>query len=169
MYCLCSENKGADQLCSYCSSCAVAGIDLHLQKVTILHYTPLENLCYDEVPDCLTINKPLFCGLHHDKTNCGFKQVRHNLACTVTEDGWRLEILDLASRGIVKTKALISFTLTAKLICAFAFAYVKCLFSHDTSHFLNKPLFLVFYCTLSEPLVGNPTFAYVGAKVLLCG
>ena len=29
------------------------------------------------------------------------EQVRHKLACTVTEDGKRLEILDLESRGIV--------------------------------------------------------------------
>ena len=30
-----------------------------------------------------------------------------------------------------KTKALISFAVTAKLICAFVYAYGKCLFSHD--------------------------------------
>ena len=40
----------------------------------------------------------------------------------------RLEILELESRGIVlslvaKTKAMISFAVTAKLICAFVFAY----------------------------------------------
>ena len=29
------------------------------------------------------------------------EQVLHKPACTVTEDGWRLEILDLESRGIV--------------------------------------------------------------------
>ena len=32
---------------------------------------------------------------------------------------------------VAKTKALISFTVTAKLICIFVFAYAKCLFSHD--------------------------------------
>ena len=35
---------------------------------------------------------------------------------------------------VAKTKALISFAVTAKLICAFVFAYAKCLFSHDTAH-----------------------------------
>ena len=35
---------------------------------------------------------------------------------------------------VVKTKALISFALTAKLICVFVFAYAKCWFSHDTAH-----------------------------------
>ena len=33
--------------------------------------------------------------------------------------------------GAAKTKALISFAVTAKLICAFVFAYAKCWFSHD--------------------------------------
>ena len=54
--------------------------------------------------------------------------------CTATEDGNRLEILNAESiyEGIVLSvwrkqfKALISVTVTAKLICAFAFAYEKC-------------------------------------------
>ena len=33
-----------------------------------------------------------------------------------------------------KTKALISFMVTAKLICVFVFAYAKCWFSHDAAH-----------------------------------
>ena len=37
-----------------------------------------------------------------EKTNnLGSDQARHKLGCTVTEDGYRLEILDLESRGIV--------------------------------------------------------------------
>ena len=70
------------------------------------------------------------------------EQVQHKPACTVTEDGYRLEILDLESRGIVismlqkKTKALISFAVTAKLICAFVFAYAGCWFSHGAAHLL---------------------------------
>ena len=38
---------------------------------------------------------------------------------------------------IAKTKALISFAVTAKLICAFVFAYSKNLFSHDAAHLLD--------------------------------
>ena len=34
---------------------------------------------------------------------------------------------------VAKTKALISFAVTAKLICVFAFAYAKCWFSHDVA------------------------------------
>ena len=34
---------------------------------------------------------------------------------------------------VAKTKALISFTVTAKLICVFVFAYSKSRFSHDTA------------------------------------
>ena len=37
---------------------------------------------------------------------------------------------------VAKTKALISFAVTAKLICAFGFAYADCLFSHEVVHLL---------------------------------
>ena len=37
---------------------------------------------------------------------------------------------------IVKTKALISFSVTAKLICTFVFAHAKCLFSHEPAYFV---------------------------------
>ena len=39
---------------------------------------------------------------------------------------------------VAKTKALISFALSAKLICAFVFAYADCLFSHEAVHFLKS-------------------------------
>ena len=35
---------------------------------------------------------------------------------------------------LAKTKALISFEVTAKLICVFVYAYAKCWFSHDAAH-----------------------------------
>ena len=35
---------------------------------------------------------------------------------------------------VVKTEALISFAVTAKLICSFVFAYADCWFSHDIVH-----------------------------------
>ena len=35
---------------------------------------------------------------------------------------------------VAKTKALISFVVTAKLICAFVFAYANCLFFHEAAH-----------------------------------
>ena len=34
----------------------------------------------------------------------------------------------------MKTKALISSAVTAKLICVFALSYAKCWFSHDVAH-----------------------------------
>ena len=37
---------------------------------------------------------------------------------------------------VAKTKALISFVVTAKLICVFVFAYAKKTFSHDVAHIL---------------------------------
>ena len=37
---------------------------------------------------------------------------------------------------VAKTKALISFAVTAKLICVFVFAYAKKRFSHDAAHYI---------------------------------
>ena len=69
-------------------------------------------------------------------------QVPHKPGCTATGDGTKLELSDLGSRGIVlsvvRKKALISFAVTAKLICVFVFAYVKSRFSHDEAHLYNK-------------------------------
>ena len=42
------------------------------------------------------------------------------------------------SINVVKTKALISFAVTVKLICVFVFAYAKSRFSHDVAHYFNK-------------------------------
>ena len=38
---------------------------------------------------------------------------------------------------VLKTKALISFAVTAKLICVFVFAYAKSRFSHDAAHIIS--------------------------------
>ena len=51
-----------------------------------------------------------------DARNFGFRKSRD---CTIR---------------IAKTKALISFAVTAKLICVFVFAYAKSRFSHDEAH-----------------------------------
>ena len=46
---------------------------------------------------------------------------------------------------IAKTKALISFAVTAKLICVFVFAYAKSRISHDEAHIIS----LVSYSAIS--------------------
>ena len=46
---------------------------------------------------------------------------------------------------VAKTKALISFAVTAKLICAFVFAYAKSRFSHNEAHIVT----VVFLLALS--------------------
>ena len=38
---------------------------------------------------------------------------------------------------VTKTKALISFAVTAKLLCAFVFAFADCWFSHVVAHYIN--------------------------------
>ena len=60
----------------------------------------------------------------HNETNIlVFNVERHNLCCTATEDGYKLE-LD-CTIYVLKTKALISFAVTTKLIGVFVFAYGK--------------------------------------------
>ena len=76
----------------------------------------------------MTTNEP-----PRGKTNVVSEQVRHKAACASTEAGYRLEILDLRRRGIVLSEALISFVVTAKLICVFVFAYADCWFSHEAA------------------------------------
>ena len=38
---------------------------------------------------------------------------------------------------VAKTKALINFAVTAKLICVLVFAYAKCRFSHNEAYTIN--------------------------------
>ena len=45
---------------------------------------------------------------------------------------------------VAKTKALISFAVTAKLICVFVFAYTKLRFSHNEAHILMSYTFNAF-------------------------
>ena len=69
----------------------------------------------------------------------GSDQVRHKPGYTVTEAGYKLEISDLRRKGTIrvkKTKAMMSFAVTAKLICAFVFAQAFCWFSHAVAHML---------------------------------
>ena len=42
---------------------------------------------------------------------------------------------------VAKTKALISFAVTAKLICIFVFAYANCWFSHAQAQMKNVSVF----------------------------
>ena len=69
-----------------------------------------------------------------EKTNdLGSEQVRHKPACTVTEADLMFEISEFKKKRdctirVVKTKALISFAVTAKLICSFVFAQAFCWF-----------------------------------------
>ena len=41
---------------------------------------------------------------------------------------------------VAKTKALISFAITAKLICVFVFAFAKSRFSHDAAHIIMNEI-----------------------------
>ena len=50
--------------------------------------------------------------------------------------------------SVAKTKTLVSFAATAKLICVFVFAYAKGRFSHNEAHFITtKMIHLKVYVT----------------------
>ena len=68
--------------------------------------------------------------------------------------------MDCAIR-VAKTKALISFAVTAKLICAFAFAYAKSRFSHDAAQIVFKLLFLFMEYCLLFILYRLPHFVFI--------
>ena len=51
---------------------------------------------------------------------------------------------------VAKTKALISCTVTAQLICVFVFAYAKSQFSHNEAHILWCPSIHVRRCPAAE-------------------
>ena len=83
-----------------------------------------------------------------EKTNnLGSDQLRHKPGCAVTEDGKRLEISDLGRMGlyyrVATTKELISFAVTAKLICAFVFAYAECWFSHAQAQIILSKCIII--------------------------
>ena len=59
---------------------------------------------------------------------------------------------------VAKTKALISFAVTAKLICAFVFAYAKCWFPHDTAQ-LN-------FCSSPSHIQDSPRHQPIGSDEL---
>ena len=63
-------------------------------------------------------------------------QAQHRPGCT--DGGKRFIISDLGSRGIAKTKALISCAVTAQLICVFVSAYAKRWFSYNEAHIIQR-------------------------------
>ena len=96
-------------------------------------------------------------------------QVQHKPGCTAKEDGCRLEISGDCTIRVAKTKALISFAVTAKLICVFVFPYAKCWFSHDAAHLYFKHAFLTTKLNKKTELrVVRPKFYKFSMIVLAC-
>ena len=57
---------------------------------------------------------------------------------------------------VAKTKVLISFAVTAKLICAFVIAYAKCWLSHDVAHISFQDILAVFKMPQTGIFSGRP-------------
>ena len=53
--------------------------------------------------------------------------------------------------GVARTKMLISFAVTANLICIFVFAYAKCWFSHDEAHLEYFSIKTSYWYSLEAP------------------
>ena len=85
----------------------------------------------------------------HDKPCIrGFRPGPIHTGCTTTEDGYRLEIFEVGSRGVV-----IYVAKTKTLICAFVFAYEK----HRCS--LDAAQFWIAISVTSQMLPNGPHFS----------
>ena len=83
----------------------------------------------------------------HEKTsNIVSEQARRKQATQAQKLARRLKLWILEAKGcicVAKTQALISFAVTAKLICAFGFAYTDYFF-HEAAQLLVKSCLNVF-------------------------
>ena len=62
---------------------------------------------------------------------------------------------------VAKTKALTSFTVTAKLICTFVFAYADCWFPQEAAH-----MFVSFYLFLNALHPWSTAMVMLGRSVV---
>ena len=70
-----------------------------------------------------------------------FNQVRHKPGCTTTEDGERLELWDVESRGICsKNKGIDQLRGDHTADLHFVFANAKSRFSHDMAPMSKRPV-----------------------------
>ena len=73
------------------------------------------------------------------------------------------------SLRVAKTKSLISFAVTAKLICVFVFAYAKSRFSHNEAHLILQWItkfntWLYYYQTQLHIIKNVITLSFLAAK-----
>ena len=73
---------------------------------------------------------------------------------------------------MAKTKVLISFAVTAKLICVFVFAYAKSRFSHNTAHipYMQKTAIMTMVIGLGRQPISLVSFTIMaGSKAIILG
>ena len=73
---------------------------------------------------------------------------------------WIQKVEELCIR-VAKTKALISFAVTAKLICAFVFTYAECWFSHEAAEIYDLSHYMYLY--------GSPSWLLYAGLQLISG
>ena len=67
---------------------------------------------------------------------------------------------------VAKTKVLISFSVTAQLLCAFVFAYAKIRFSHDAAQIMLQYQYLFLYSDFLESTKDGIEVSYNASGVL---
>ena len=77
------------------------------------------------VPSLLCL-KAIIEPVHEKINNLGSHQVRYKPGCTVIAGNFGFRKLSNCTIPEAITKALISFAVSAKMICAFVFAYADC-------------------------------------------
>ena len=88
----------------------------------------------NKLPRMVKTNEP-----PHEKSNMFFEHVLHKHKRWLEAGNFAFRKWKNCTILVAKTKALISFAVTAKLICVFVFAYATCWFSHDvTQMWKNK-------------------------------
>ena len=66
-----------------------------------------------------------------------------------------------------ETKAMISFAVSSKLVCAFVFAYVNYWFSHAVAHFLFHQIYLISVDRKELIIFSWPIYAFVGCILVI--
>ena len=79
------------------------------------------------------------CGFRTGPTQTGLYSRRRWLETEI-----RIEKVEDLYYLCSENKALINFAVTAKLICAFVFAYADCWFSHAAAHILCIVIIIIF-------------------------
>ena len=115
------------------------GLCFHKNRFLMQHLIPYDQL--DKSVFFVKSDLSLWCTFGtprepcHEKTyNVVSEQVRHKHRRWLEAGNFGFRKQRNCTTHVGKTKAMISFAVTVKLICNFVFTSAKCWFSHDVAH-----------------------------------